>query len=514
MEPLASYSFDSDTDFRAIVDLIPQMVWVSRADGYHEYYNKRWYEFTGVSEGFTYGIDKSWNGIFFPDDVERAHPQWKASQATGEPYEIEYRLRRADGVYRWVLSRAVPVHDKHGTIVKWYGTCTDIQDLVDAREKAEAANIAKSQFLANMSHEIRTPMNAIIGLGSILTKTKLDEKQQNYLSTQLSAAHSLLELINDMLDIAKIEDASFTIEQKPFSMNALMEQVINMLSVKANEKKLLLTYMSDLPADHFHGDEMRIQQILVNLMNNAIKFTAEGKVSVEVTASETQGASCMIDFRIKDTGIGIAADKLEMIFDKFTQSDSSITREYGGTGLGLTISKALAMRMGGGISVNSTPGKGTTFHVQLPLTIANPVVAASKAENGEPVALKAGNRVLLVEDSSANILVAGTLLESFGCQYDIANNGREATEKVKQLHYDLVLMDVQMSVMDGYEATRRIRQWERDNGLPRKRIIAMTANALAGDRENCLAAGMDDYIAKPFKAEDLRQKIHESAVAD
>ncbi len=375
--------------------------------------------------------------------------------------------------------------------------------------KAESANIAKTEFLANMSHEIRTPMNAIIGLGRILAKTPLNDAQKNYIQTLQESADSLLVLINDMLDIAKIEDQGFEFEMRSFSLQKLIDRLMSMMSVKANEKHLeLLVIQKNLQCDTVKGDALRIQQILLNLINNALKFTPKGKVTIEVSDGEDESGNHQVQFRIKDTGIGIAQEKLSLIFDKFTQSDSSITRQYGGTGLGLTISRSLTERMGGTIAVNSKIGKGTTFLVTLPLAKGNTEeMILFTAPARASVETVSDQRVLLVEDYPANILVATTLLQQFGYCYDTVPNGIEALSRIREQPYGAILMDIQMHGMDGYETTRQIREWERSNSQPESYIIAMTAHALQGDREKCLDAGMNDYISKPFSPVVLQEKL-------
>lgn len=502
---------ESDKRFRDMADSINQMIWVTQPDGYHEYYNKRWYEYTGVPQGSTDG--EAWNGMFHAEDQDRAWARWRKSLSTGEPYEIEYRLRRADGVYRWVLGRAECVRDENGNITKWYGTCTDIQDLVEAREAAEAANIAKSEFLANMSHEIRTPMNAVIGLANLLAKSSpLSTRQQELIKTLQLSADALLSLINDLLDIAKIESHVVELEEIPFSIHQIMQEIISIMSLRAKEKNLSFRFEGDSVAGRdFVGDPTRLRQILMNLCGNAIKFTEFGSVHVSIDCEEGDEKT-WVTFAVKDTGIGIPPEQQATIFHKFVQADSTINRKYGGTGLGLAITKTLTEIMGGTISVSSKPNEGSTFSVRLPFATSK-----SDRDNSDNIletqsATPASNnslKVLLVEDYAPNIMVARLFLEEFGYNVDVANNGIEALEKVKQNLYALVLMDVQMHGMNGFEATQKIREWETASRRKPIAIIGMTAHALAGDRERCLAVGMDDYIPKPFDPALLRQMLTE-----
>jgi PAS domain S-box-containing protein len=503
---------DGEKRFREMADSINQMIWATPADGVYDYYNKRWYEYTGITEGIFDGPE--WNDLIIPEDLEIATVLWENSLNTGEPFEAEYRLRRADGVYRWNLSRAECIRDLHGNIRRWYGTCTDIQDLVDAREKAEEANIAKTEFLANMSHEIRTPMNAIIGLSNILAKSQpLTQKQLDFIKTLQLSADSLLALINDLLDIAKIEARSVDLEEMPFSVTEMVQDVMNMMNVRAREKNLSFTVVrnDNWQEDRVYlGDPTRLRQIILNLCSNALKFTEKGGVEIGLSCEKTDSPAIEnIYISVKDSGIGIPADKLDMIFHKFVQADTSINRKYGGTGLGLAITKTLAGIMGGDIQVESIIGTGSTFTVHLPLKIEKNSLTAKPTASKKPAVSNPDYRskILLVEDYAANVLVATTFLEQFGYECEVASNGLEAIEKIKRGGIDLVLMDVQMHGINGLEATTFIREYEHENKLPHIWIIGMTAHALSGDRERCIAAGMDDYVPKPFNPDELRNKI-------
>ncbi|MEQ1888479.1 MAG: ATP-binding protein [Alphaproteobacteria bacterium] len=376
---------------------------------------------------------------------------------------------------------------------------------------AEKANRAKSDFLANMSHEIRTPMNAVIGLTHILQTTKLDAKQKQCVDVLQSSSEALMLLINDLLDIDKMEALEIDLENAPFSMTALLDQVVSVMSVKAKQKgvNLIVHYEPGLYKTYI-GDSGRIRQIVLNLVGNAVKFTnSGGSVSVFFANGGQGNGKKAITITVTDTGIGIAEDKIEMIFSRFVQADASITRKYGGTGLGLAISQALAQRMGGSISVTSVLGQGSSFVLDLSLPVE---ASESDSENHYQsniiyLDLQANSEmlpILLVEDYEPNVLVATSMFNNFGYRYEVARNGQEATEKFAPGKYSIVLMDVEMPVMDGYATTRFIRGIEQSQALPGVMIIAMTAHAMKGDREKCIAAGMNDYIAKPFSPHQLQ----------
>ena len=386
------------------------------------------------------------------------------------------------------------------------------KQLIKARNDAEAASVAKSEFLANMSHEIRTPMNVVIGIADILSQhERLTDTQAELVRTLGRSADGLMELIDDLLDLSRIEAQSVELERVAFSLSRLLEGIHAMMCQRAANKGLRCEiYGLEGNPDLFIGDPTRIRQIILNLLSNAIKFTHTGEVSVTVTMTATApGQNASVTFAVMDTGIGIMAHNVESIFQKFTQADSSINRKYGGTGLGLSITRNLVEIMDGSITVSSVPGQGSTFTVVLPLTVASSELSIGKPAPPDPTEVLPNKyaRVLLVEDFEPNAIITGRYLRVFGYNYDVARNGYEAVECVKKGDYVAILMDVQMPEMDGIEASRRIRQREVSHGGKRTPIIAMTAHAMVGDRERCLQAGMDDYISKPFKASELEKKL-------
>ncbi len=465
-------------------------------------------------------IGQTYDIFYVPEDREAGVPAHELRRAATNNRSPDERFHvRKDGERFYASGVTAAMRDDSGNLRGFVKIARDMSaqkraedEIIAAKNAAQAANLAKSDFLANMSHEIRTPMNAIVGLTNLLPASgPLSDRQKQYLATLKTSADSLLALINDLLDIAKVEARATELEHIPFSLADILHEVSSMMSARSRDKGLDFT-ISDgcVYGRTFLGDPNRIRQILLNLSSNAVKFTDKGGVDVSVQC-EPHPAPDMETIRIsvRDTGIGIAQDKLGSIFDKFTQADNSITRRFGGTGLGLAITKALVQVMDGEITVCSAPGAGSTFTVRLPLTVAHdrdlmdadlslPVIVQDMQPQGQ---------VLLVEDNPANVMVAASYLERFGYRVDVAETGGQALEKVKQNRYDAVVMDVQMPGMDGLETTRTLRQQAREEGAEHVPIIGMTAHAMAGDRERCLAAGMDDYIAKPFNPADLQARL-------
>lgn len=390
-----------------------------------------------------------------------------------------------------------------------------LEDYSDAKEKAEESTKLKEAFLANMSHEIRTPMNAIIGFSDILSRGNLEPKEKEYIKTIKSAGENLLTIINDILDISKIEAGMMTFEEHIFSVKEIFKSLNVMLMVKAKEKnlELLFTCEENVP-DSLLGDPTRLTQIIINLTGNAIKFTQVGKINVHARIYEgkienSNNENVTLEFIIKDTGIGISKDKVEDIFERFRQAESHTTRKYGGTGLGLSIAKQLVELQGGELSVKSEIKVGSVFSFCIPYKktteTKQPAEALGKKYN---MAELAKLNILLVEDNQLNIMLVKSLFSESKLRLQVAENGSVGIEKLKEGEYDIILMDMEMPVMNGYEAATIIRH-ELKNSIP---IIAMTANAMAGEKERCLSLGMNDYISKPINANLLFEIIYDLTI--
>jgi PAS domain S-box-containing protein len=479
---------------------------------------------------------------FMSDDLYRMNEPYIERVFSGESQRFERKLDRPDGTvgYGWVHYIPDVVNDYVRGFFVLVSDITDIKlaqlqlealnSVLETRTRqAEAANDAKSEFLANMSHEIRTPMNAILGLSHLILGTELSDKQHGYVSKVLQSSQHLLGIINDVLDVSKIEAGKLSVELEPFDLLELVEQVVVLSQEKAVAKALpvYVEVSADVPSK-LTCDPLRLRQVLINLTYNAIKFTAEGSVTIRVSELGKSPKGKAVRFIVEDTGIGISPAAQAHLFQPFYQADSSFTRRFGGTGLGLTITKQLVELMGGRISVESEEGKGSRFVVDIPLRFDDGHLGAESAVSVENVGVKSvsdkdatslvsmtqlktvtakGIRrscILLVEDNETNRLVAGDMLELEGYEVLCAVNGREAVEVAlsSNVCIDLILMDVQMPVLDGLEATRQIRK-----KLPSVPIIAMTAHAMQSERKRCTDAGMSDHLSKPFEPQDLRKAI-------
>lgn len=454
----------------------------------------------------------------------------------GQTWHGELLNKRKNGELYWEETHIAPVKNPAGAITHFVSVKTDIterkqsevelkrhrdhlEDLVQerttalsiAKEAAEAANRAKSTFLANMSHELRTPMNAIMGMTGLAMRHANDPKLRDQLTKVTQASQHLLHVINDILDISKIEAERLTLEQTHFKLGSVLEDLMSLINQKISDKGLALHVhvTPEITKQAFQGDPLRLGQILLNFAGNAIKFTEQGSISVRVEPLEDNPGDVLLRFEVQDSGIGISNEDQKRLFTAFEQGDSSMTRKYGGTGLGLAISKRLVHMMGGGIGVDSTPGLGSTFWFTARLakasgfTLAEPTASDDSAEV-RLTRLYAGTHILLTEDEPINQEVSRGLLEDVGLIVDLAEDGLEAVRMAQEVRYKLILMDMQMPKMSGVDATRAIRTLPEYAHTP---ILAMTANAFDEDRQICLAAGMNDHIAKPIDPEILFESL-------
>lgn len=453
-------------------------------------------------------IGKNFFDFILPSTLDHFKVNFQQSKKRAYTEKVEFQFLCKDRTFRFLEFNAINLKNKEGLS----GLILDCRDITQRKKDAEELlrlQKAKEQFLANISHEIRTPINGIAGIAGLLSQNQNLEERTTYLQAIRHSAENLKVIINDILDLASIESGKLKFEKIAFNLTDLIPSLISTFSYQASEKKLALQYTIDESLNKvLLGDPVRLNQILINLISNAVKFTHAGSIVVSCKQIREQKNTCLISISVKDTGVGIPGEKLTTIFESFSQADESVTRRYGGTGLGLTIAKQLTELQKGKIEVESKEHVGSVFTVTIPYGIGKAKKVSklpfqNKVDSNQFILLNL--RILLVEDNDINRLYAKSILETWKCKTDIAENGLIAIEKLKYNVYDAILMDVQMPVMDGYEATKVIRRMaDPVKSIP---IIALTANATKVDVEKCLAAGMNDYLAKPFAPEDLYEKL-------
>lgn len=487
-----------------------------------QYWSPQFFKLLGYDDYEIAPTYTNFLSLIHPNDVDMFKRAIEEHFNHNKPFYLEYQLRKKDGEYKWFQTKGSLTEDIDTGMIRMTGAISDISDrknyekkLKEAKEEAESATKMKSEFLATMSHELRTPMNGIIGITELTLDTSLTDQQRNYLKDVLRSAEHLLEILNDILDFSKMEAGQIELESIPFDLKQAVQEVVALNSLRANKKGLkLLVNVEEGFNEFLIGDPMRVRQVLHNLVGNAIKFTETGEVTITVANQPNftpQMGKAMVMISVKDTGIGLTKEQRRKIFNKFVQVDSSTTRKYGGTGLGLSICKMFANLFGGEISVDSEPGKGSTFSFTMLLDIPNSE-SVKKIKAEEKVNLEHGVegpiRVVLAEDNRINAGFAKEMLEKLRCEVKVVKNGLEAVELLKlDRNFNLVFMDCQMPIMDGFEATSKIVEHEKENNEKHIPIIALTANAMKGDRERCIEAGMDDYLPKPVRQKDFAAMI-------
>lgn len=475
--------------------------------------DRRWCEMLGLNfDLIDMGLD-IWDSRLHPDDHDMIYKEFHGYlKGDISEYECIYRMKHSSGKWIWILDRGrITEINEEGVPTRFSGTAFDITKQKETEIEARVASQAKSEFLANMSHEIRTPMNAIVGMADLLAETDMNMTQKDFLRNLQTASDVLLSLINGILDISKIEAGYFTLDNKNFNLKQAATKVASLFESKAQSKKIKIfnAFAADFYPDYI-GDEARVEQILINIVGNAIKFTDKGEVIITIQDNHLKDRSGNILIMVQDTGIGISQEKIPRLFDRFYQGDSSSTKKFEGTGLGLNISKKLVNIMGGEIWLKSELGIGTTAYITLNLSTQD---GPDKGDFQKETILKEEDiittqaKVLIVEDNEDNRLIVKTFLKGLNLDLHFAENGEVALKLFNESKYDLILMDMQMPILDGYEAIRMIRSLEKKNNLPKTPVLALTAYALQEDIKRSLEAGCDDHLSKPIKKKDLISKL-------
>ncbi|MCG2594452.1 PAS domain S-box protein [Ramlibacter sp. XY19] len=489
----------SESQFRTIADALPQMVWSTLPDGFHDYYNRQWYEFTGMPLGSTDG--EAWNGMFHPEDQPRAWEVWRHSLRTGQSYEIEYRLRHRSGEYRWVLGRALPVRNEQGAIVRWMGTCTDIHEQKRTRDELLAANRRKDDFLAMLAHELRNPLAPVSTAAHLLRAASGDpakvERCADIIERQV---RHMTELVDDLLDVSRVTRGLVELEHRPVELKAVLANAIEQVRPLIEARGHGLTTRMASGDVYVLGDRARLIQVVSNLLNNAAKYTpANGSLSLSMEVG------AQVEVRVEDNGMGIEPQLLPHVFELFTQGERTPDRAQGGLGLGLALVKHLVELHGGRVlAASAGRGLGAAFAVTLPLLEAvDPSLSAAHAPAHLPAAART-LRVLVVDDNRDAAATLGMLLETLGHEVRVSHDPLQGLEAARDQAFDAFILDIGLPGMDGYALAGRLRE------LPQARaatFIALTGYGSANDRQRGGAAGFDHYLVKPADLGELARLL-------
>ncbi|AEG93241.1 PAS domain-containing hybrid sensor histidine kinase/response regulator [Ramlibacter tataouinensis] len=490
----------SEAQFRTIADAMPQMVWSTLPDGYHDYYNQQWYEFTGVPPGSTDG--EAWNGMFHPEDQSHAWEVWRHSLNTGERYEIEYRLRHRSGEYRWVLGRALPVRNEQGEIVRWMGTCTDIHEQKQVRDELLAANRRKDDFLAMLAHELRNPLAPISTAAQLLKAAPGDpaKVERSAVIIERQVRH-MTELVDDLLDVSRVTRGLVELERRPVEVKGVLGNAIEQVRPLIDARGHQLTTRMVSGDVYVLGDRTRLVQVVSNLLNNAGKYTPpNGSLWVSMAVGEH------VEVRVADTGIGIEAQLLPHVFDLFTQGERTPDRAQGGLGLGLALVKSLVELHGGRVTAESQGrGLGSAFTVTLPLLKGGTLAASEVHQRIDVPHAPQALRVMIVDDNKDAAVTLGMLLESLGHEACVMHDPAQALEAVQDSLFNAFVLDIGLPGMDGYTLARRLRA--QSNGSAAT-FVALTGYGSASDRHRGNDAGFDHYLVKPADLSELARLLH------
>lgn len=502
---LAAHEFESIARYQALADAIPHIVLKTRVDGSLEYSNRKWPEYSGLDASLSSGT--GWQAAFHPNDLQQLMKKWFEAVSNSVSFEHEVRIQHFDGSYRWHFFRAVPECNRNEVVTGWIATCTDIHsarlasdELSSAKIAAEEANKAKTHFVANMSHEMRTPLSAILGFAEVIRLSVPNDKElmENILPIQRNG-ELLLKIVDEVLDLAKVESGQLGVDPADLDLKSLLSDILDLMRLKVMERPVMLEFkiLSTLPQT-IYSDPTRLRQILLNVIGNAIKFTPRGFVKVEITY-----ANKTLRFNVTDTGIGISKEDVRRLFQPFMQGDYSNSRKFGGSGLGLSLSKRLAQALGGNVKLeHSEISKGSTFIIEIEAPARgekkfqslSDEAPPNEQENKETALPRLDDTfILLAEDMPENQYLITHFLKKAGARVEIANNGVEAVTRAQNGQHAVILMDIQMPMMDGYEATRKLR----DSGYA-KPIIALTARALTEEKKQSLKFGFNDHLSKPI----------------